>query len=109
MTDTVLKPFEIKHYSTYTQMKAGLAEIYVRWIMTRIAKLWHQHKDHVWYKYLASVANNHNSTAHLITKVKPKDVDESNSPEVRNQGHLLSQIFHNFVFLIRFFDASMTH
>ena len=82
MKRTVLEPYEIKHYHVFTHIKAGLAEIYIRWVMTRLAKLWNLHKNHVWFKYLDSVANNHNATKHLITQVAPKDVSEENSAEV---------------------------
>ena len=39
----------------------------------------------MWYIYLDSLTNNHNSTKHLVTKVSPKNVDEKNAPEVSVQ------------------------
>jgi len=82
---TILDKYEIHHYSTTTHIKAGLAERVIRTIMSRIARLWHVHKNHVWYKYIDSIASSYNATVHSSIRIKPKDVNEDNAGEVRTK------------------------
>jgi hypothetical protein len=86
----MLQKNNIKHYHTSTNMKAAHAEIAIKTIFGRMARVWHLTKSKAWVPWLNQIVASYNSTIHSAHNYAPKDINETNSHIVwRNLYHKL--------------------
>lgn len=79
---SLLKKHNIHHYSTYSILKASIAERVIRTIKERLFRLFTLNGNHKWVDLLEQVTTSYNNTKHRTINMKPKDVNKSNEKQV---------------------------
>lgn len=69
---------KIKHYSTFTKLKASIVERWNRTIKTQIWKEFNMNGNHNWIDILDDIVEKYNHTKHSTTKMKPSDINKTN-------------------------------
>lgn len=71
---TLMLKHNIKRYSTYSTVKASIAERVIRTLKHRLYKEFSMRGKYKWIDILQEVTNNYNHTVHRTIKMKPCDV-----------------------------------
>jgi len=69
-------------FSTYSSIKASLAERAISTLMTRLSRVFTQERNHQFLKVLPSVVQSYNNTVHSTTKFAPNKVNSKNQDQV---------------------------
>ncbi|KAF4529737.1 hypothetical protein B566_EDAN017889 [Ephemera danica] len=85
--NALMKQNSINHYSTFTVMKAQMAERVIRTLKTKLWKKFNINGNYVWLNELPSVVKEYNHTVHSKTKMRPIDVKK------RDEKRLLGTVF----------------
>lgn len=70
----IMKTYDINHYSTYSTMKASMAERVIRTIKSLLYKKMAMRGKYNWIDIINGVINKYNNTTHSIIGMKPIDV-----------------------------------
>ena len=70
----LLKQNNIKHYSTYSNMKASIVERFNRTLKSTMWKYFSAASTYKWTDKLQDFVDSYNNTIHRTIKMKPKDV-----------------------------------
>jgi len=81
----LLKKYNVKHYSTYSEKKASIVERFNRTLKTRMYRAFSEQGHYRWLKLLPELVNAYNDSVHRTIGMKPRQVDESNECAVLNQ------------------------
>jgi hypothetical protein len=74
----LMKEFNIRHYSTYSVIKASMAERVIRTIKGRLFKEFSYLGSYRWIDILKDVVNSYNNTRHRTIGMKPNEVNKDN-------------------------------
>ena len=85
-----MKQHGINHYSTFSILKASIAERVIRTIKEKLFRLFTLNGNHKWSDLLDDVTNTYNNTKHRTIGMKPKDVNKSNEQDI------LKSVLHTF-------------
>lgn len=88
----LMESYHIVHYSTYTKMKASIAERFNRTFLNRMWYEFSLQGSHKWLKHLQPIVNSYNSTKHRTIKMKPIDVQKSYEDHLLNTVYKQNQI-----------------
>jgi len=69
-------------FSTYSAIKASLAERAISTLMTRLSRVFTQQQNHHYLKVLPSIVQSYNNTIHTTTKFAPNKVNSKNQDQV---------------------------
>ena len=78
----LLKEHGIDFFTTYSDTKAAIAEIFVKRVKTLIFKYCNENNTSVYWNVLQLLVDTYNATTHSATKFAPKDVTKENENEV---------------------------
>lgn len=70
----LMKKYNINHYSTYSVMKAAMAERVIRTLKTALYKQFSMRGKCRWIDVLAQITHQYNNTKHRTTGMKPSEV-----------------------------------
>jgi hypothetical protein len=82
VTRDILKPNNIKLYSTFSNQKAAQAERYIRYLRQRLERYFIHTNSKKWIDVLESFERVFNNTKHSRTLIEPNKVNETNEMEV---------------------------
>jgi hypothetical protein len=78
----LMKQHGINHYSTFSILKASIAERVIRTIKEKLFRLFTLNGNHKWIDLLDQVTHNYNNSKHRTIGMKPKDVNKSNEQSI---------------------------
>lgn len=81
---SLMKKFQINHYSTYSTKKAQIVERFIRTIKRYIWSEFSYQGNHKWINLLPQLINRYNSTVHSTIKMKPNSVTFQNEKTLLN-------------------------
>lgn len=84
----MLQQRNINMYSTYSTMKAAIAERFNRTLKNKMWKQFSLRGSFKWIDILQSLISEYNNTKHRVIKMKPNEVNEN------NEQHLLNTVYH---------------
>jgi len=108
---SVMNKYNIRHYSTYSSIKAGMVERVIRTIKNKIYKLFTLSGSWNWYNSISKLVYNYNHTKHSTIKCTPHEartkpitikrnklqIDTSNKLKFKiNDNVRISKYKHNF-------------
>ena len=70
---SIMNKYNIKHYSTYSNIKAGMAERVIRTLKNKIYKHFTATGSFNWYKSLHKLILNYNNTRHKTIQCTPRE------------------------------------
>ena len=85
----LMKRYTINHYSTYSIMKASMAERVIRTVKDQMYKMFSLQGSYKYIKQLPSIAQAYNTRPHRTIGMPPKDVTKSNEEDI------LSNVYAN--------------
>lgn len=85
----LMKKYNINHYSTFSTVKAAMAERVIRTIKRNIYKMFHLRGKYVWFDKLKEITDAYNNKKHSVIKMKPVDVTK------KHEEHLLNTVYSN--------------
>ncbi|XP_030767537.1 uncharacterized protein LOC115891249 [Sitophilus oryzae] len=71
----LMKKYKIQHYSTFSPLKASIAERVIRTIKEKLFRSFTLNGNHKWLELLNKVTEDYNDTKHRTIGMKPKNVD----------------------------------
>src|SRR3978361_2249117 len=71
---SLMRQYNIKHYSTFTVIKASMAERVIRTLKERLYKAFDLQGSHHWLSLLPVITADYNQTVHRTTGMKPAGV-----------------------------------
>ena len=74
----LLKRFNVKHYSSYSEKKASIVERFNRTLKTNMYRAFSEQGHYRWLTLLPELVQEYNSSVHRTIGMKPCQVDESN-------------------------------
>lgn len=74
--------YKIKHYSTFSELKASIVERLNRTLKTRMWKLFTARGTYEWLSILPDVVKSYNNTKHRTIGMKPKDVKQKHVKDI---------------------------
>lgn len=86
---SLMKRFNINHYSSYSVLKASIVERFNRTLKAKMWKEFSYNGTYKWIDMYESLIDDYNSTTHRTIKMAPKDVSHS------NEKLLLKSAFNN--------------
>lgn len=78
----LMKKHNINHYSTFSVLKASIAERVIRTIKEKLFKLFTLNGNHKWLDLLEQVTNTYNNTKHRTIGMKPINVNKNNEQDI---------------------------
>lgn len=85
----LMKKHGIHHYSTFSILKASIAEHVIRTIKEKLFKLFTLNGKHRWIDLLEQVTTRHNNTKHHTINIQPKNVNK------KNEKALLQSVYNH--------------
>jgi L-rhamnose mutarotase len=74
----LMKKYNVKHYSTYSDKKASIVERFNRTLKTRMYRAFSEQGNYRWVKLLPALVKDYNNTVHRTIGMKPCQVNASN-------------------------------
>lgn len=74
----LMKKYNINHYSSFSILKASIAERVIRTIKEKLFRLFTLNGNHKWIDLLDTVTETYNNTKHRTIRMKPKDINKNN-------------------------------
>src|SRR3978361_2350664 len=71
---SLMRQYNIRHYSTFSVMKASMAERVIRTLKERLYKAFDVQGSHRWLTLLPDITTDYNQTVHRTTGMKPATV-----------------------------------
>lgn len=84
----LMQKYRINHYSTYSQMKAAVAERVVRTLKEKLFQYFSLNGTYKWIDVLQEIVNNYNNRKHSKTKMRPNEINKSNAKNITAYNHL---------------------
>ncbi|XP_015124739.1 uncharacterized protein LOC107046604 [Diachasma alloeum] len=81
----LMQKFDIKMYSTFSNLKASICERFNRTLKERMWKKFSLQGSYRWFDILPDIISSYNDTKHRTIHMKPKDVNETNQKFLRHQ------------------------
>ena len=78
----LMKKHKINHYSTFSILKASIAERVIRTIKEKLFRLFTLNGNHKWIDLLEQVTKTYNNSKHCTIGMKPKDVNKNNEEKL---------------------------
>lgn len=79
---SLMEKNKIKHYSTFSKLKASIVERWNRTIKSKIWKRFSLNGKYNWINDIQNIVKEYNETPHSVTKMKPIDINENNEKPV---------------------------
>lgn len=89
----LMKNYNIKHYSTYSALKASIVERFNRTLKGWMWKEFSLNGSYKWINNVQELVNKYNNTVHRTIKMKPRDVNLSNEKHLLNTVYSKIKIF----------------
>lgn len=87
--EKLMNDMGIKHYSTYSNLKASVVERVNRTLKNKMWKQFSMQGNYKWLNILPKIVEDYNNSVHRTIGMKPKDVNE------KNEKHLFETIYSN--------------
>lgn len=84
----LMKSYNINHYSTFSNLKASIAERSIRSIKSLLWKQFSLQGSYKWLKILPEIVAKYNNTKHSTTGKIPSKVNEKNAKDITAFDHL---------------------
>lgn len=78
----LMKKYKIQHYSTFSPLKASIAERVIRTIKEKLFRSFTLNGNHKWLELLDKVTEDYNDTKHRTIGMKPKNVDSNSEKKL---------------------------
>lgn len=78
----LMKKYKIQHYSTFSPLKASIAERVIRTIKEKLFRSFTLNGNHKWLELLNKVTEDYNDTKHRTIGMKPKNVDSNSEKKL---------------------------
>jgi hypothetical protein len=88
--NSLMKKYNINHYSTFSTMKASMAERVIRTIKEKLFKLFNLYGNYKWAHLIDSLTESYNNTKHRTIGMKPIEVNNKTVEE-----KLLNTVYSN--------------
>lgn len=75
---SLLKKYNVKHYSTYSDKKASIVERFNRTLKTRMYRAFSERGNYRWVDLLPELLKSYNDSVHRTIGMKPSEVNENN-------------------------------
>lgn len=75
---SLLKKYNVKHYSTYSEKKASIVERFNRTLKTHMYRAFSEQGHYRWLDILPILVKSYNDTVHRTIGMKPNQVNDSN-------------------------------
>lgn len=85
----LMKDLNIRHYHTYSNMKASIVERFNRTLKNKMWKTFSLQGNYKWINILRNLIDKYNSTYHRTIKMSPKQVNK------KNEKYLLNTVYNN--------------
>lgn len=79
---TLLKSYNINHYSTFSDLKASIVERFNRTLKTKMWRAFSEQGSYRWLELLPELVKNYNNTFHRTIGMKPVEVNISNEKSI---------------------------
>lgn len=79
----LMQKYNINHYSTFSHLKASMAERLIRTLKEKLFKYFSLNGTYKWIDILPKIVENYNTQKHSKTKMRPADVNKKNEEEIR--------------------------
>ena len=78
-----MEEYNIRHYSTFSNLKASICERFNRTLKTKMWKEFNFRGTYKWIDILPDLVSKYNNTKHRTVKMKPKDVTSSTADPLK--------------------------
>jgi len=78
----MLEKYNIKIFSTFSEIKNSIAERFNRTILDKLSRYWTHSGSNRYIEALPRIVNNYNNSIHRSTKYKPNEVNKDNEMDV---------------------------
>lgn len=94
----LMQKYNINHYSTYSPMKAAIAERVIRTLKESLFKYFSLNGSYKWVDILPNIIENYNNQKHTTTGIKPRDVTKDNEQKILKSvySHIKIAGLHKF-------------
>lgn len=83
----LMKKYSINHYSTYSVMKASIAERLIRTLKHWLWQEFSLNGSYNWTKYIKAIMKRYNTKKHSTIGIPPTDVNENNSLDILSKHY----------------------
>jgi hypothetical protein len=81
--------FNIHHFSTFTHLKASMAERVIRTLRQKLGWYFTKRSNYKWVDIIDQIVDTYNHTKHSTTKLKPIEINKG------NEKHILETVYDN--------------
>lgn len=85
----LMKNYGVKHYSTYSNLKASIVERLIRTLKSLLYKQFSVNGNYRWLNVLSDVLTQYNNALHRTIKMRPKDVTLADEKRLLNTIYAL--------------------
>lgn len=90
----LMTKYNIKHYSTFSGIKAAIAERVIRTIKNKIYKMFTANGSYNWYNSISNIIHNYNNTIHRTIKCTPHKAQINTNNIKLNTNKLKKKSIH---------------
>lgn len=87
----LMKKYKIKHYSSFSKLKASIVERWIRTIKTNLWKQFNLRGNYRWTDIIQNIVQKYNASKHSVIKMAPKDVTQNHEQKLLNIFHSLQR------------------
>lgn len=80
--DKLMKQYKIKHYSTFSNVKASIVERVNRTLKNKMWRKFSMQGNYKWLDILPEIVNNYNNTKHSTINIEPNKVNKRNERKI---------------------------
>ena len=96
----LMNNYNIKHYSTFTHMKAAICERFNRTLKNKMWKMFTKQGNYKWLENLQKLIHEYNNTKHSKIKMKPSEVNKKNEKKILNTVYKKIKLINKNMFKI---------
>ena len=96
----LIDKYEIKHYATFTHMKAAICERFNRTLKNKMWKMFSLQGNYKWLENLQKLIDDYNNTKHSKVKIKPSEITKKNEKFILNSIYKKIKVIKNSKFKI---------
>lgn len=88
----LMQKYNINHYSTFSPIKAAIAERVIRTLKEQLFKYFSLNGSYKWIDILTTIVQNYNNQKHTVTSMKPQDINKTNEQKILKSSYSYMKI-----------------